>query len=126
MKTESIISILWECFDPFSVVKGDITVKTDNNTDVAFRNCLLFSTCEKEINDLLKQTNSANFETEIIKSSLWGYFDAFTLVTGDIAVTADNNADVAFINYASFSACKTEINDLFNQNNSANFEKESI
>ena len=36
---------------------------------------------------------------------------AFILVTEDITVTADNNADVALKNCASFSTCKTEIND---------------
>ena len=42
------------------------------------------------------QSSFIKFETEIIKSSLCDYFDAFILVTGDITVTADNNTDVAF------------------------------
>ena len=57
------------------------------------------------------QDNSIQFETESIKSSLCDCSDAFILVTGDITVTADNNADVALKNCASFSTCKTEIND---------------
>ena len=32
---------------------------------------------------------------------------------GDITVTTNNNTDVAFKNYAQFSTCKTEINDVF-------------
>ena len=48
------------------------------------------------MNSKLKKTNSIKFETESIKSSLCNYSDAFVLFTGDITVTADNNADVAF------------------------------
>ena len=35
------------------------------------------------------------------------------LVTEYITVTADTNTDVALKNYAPFSTCKTEINDIF-------------
>ena len=35
------------------------------------------------------------------------------LVTGDIMVNAGNDTDVAFKNCAPYSACKTEINDVF-------------
>ena len=60
-----------------------------------------------------KQGNSIQFETEIIKSSLCDCSDAFILVTGNITVNADNNADVAFKNCAPFSTCTTKINDVF-------------
>ena len=46
------------------------------------------------------QDSSIKFETETIISSLCDYFDAFILVTGDIAVTVGNNKDVAFKIYA--------------------------
>ena len=59
------------------------------------------------------QKNSIKFETESIKSSLCDYSGPFILVTGNITVTASNNTDVAFKNYAPFSTCKTEINDVF-------------
>ena len=45
--------------------------------------------------------------TESIKSSLCDYSEAFILVTEDITVTAENDTDVAFKNYAAFSTCKT-------------------
>ena len=48
-----------------------------------------------------------------IKSSLCDYSDACILVTGDITAVANNNTDVAFKNYAPFSTCKTEIDDVF-------------
>ena len=57
--------------------------------------------------------NSIKFETETIKASFCDYSDAFILLTGDIKVAADDDTDVAFKNYASFSKCKTEINYVF-------------
>ena len=60
-----------------------------------------------------KQDDAIKFETETIKSSLCDYSDAFILVTGNITVNADNNADVAFKNCAPFSTCTTKINDMF-------------
>ena len=60
-----------------------------------------------------KQGNTSNFETEIIKSSLCDYSDEFILVTRNIIVAANNDTDVAFKNFAPFSACATKINDVF-------------
>ena len=127
-ETECIKSSLWDYFSAFILVTGDITVTVDNNTDVAFTNCVPFSTYKREVNDLFKQNNSANFETESIKSSLWDYFEAFILIAWYVTVTADNNnkTDVAFTNSTPFSTCKTPINYLFEQTISVNFETESI
>ena len=63
--------------------------------------------------DKYKQGNTIKFETETIKSSLCDYSDAFTLVTGNVTVNANNNTDVAFKNCAPFSTYKTVINDVF-------------
>ena len=63
--------------------------------------------------DKHNQNNSIKFETVSIKSSLCDYSDAFILVTGDITVHAGDDTLVTFRNYAPFSACKTEINDVF-------------
>ena len=60
-----------------------------------------------------KQGDTIKFETEIIKSSLCDYSDAFILVTGNITVDVNNDTDVAFKNCAPFSTCTTEINDIF-------------
>ena len=60
-----------------------------------------------------KQDDTIKFETESIKSSFCDYSDAFNLVTGDITVTANDHTDVAFKNCPPFSTCKTEINDVF-------------
>ena len=43
-----------------------------------------------------KPGDNIKFERETIKSSLCDYSDAFILVTGNIAVHANSNADVAF------------------------------
>ena len=50
-----------------------------------------------------KQGNTIKSETETVKSRLCDYSDAFILVTGNIAVTADNDTDVAFKNCVPFS-----------------------
>ena len=60
-----------------------------------------------------KQGDPIKFETQTIKSSLCDYFDAFILVAGNIAVTADNNIDVTFKNCAPFSTYTTKINGIF-------------
>ena len=60
-----------------------------------------------------KQGDTIKFETEIIKSSLCDYSDAFISVTGNITVTANNNTDVAFKNCAPFSKFSIKINDAF-------------
>ena len=124
-ETGSVKSSLWDYFDAFILVTGDITVTLDNSTDLAFTTCAPFSTCNPAVNDLYKQNNSTKFETESIKSSLWECFDPFIFVTGDVTVTGDNNTDVAFTICETLSTCETEINDLFKQNNSAKFETES-
>ena len=143
LETESIKSNVWVYLDAFFLVTGDITITAYNNTYVAFTNFALFSLCETEINDLFKQSNCTKFEAKTIKSShwdyfhtfpliqsikssLWDYFDGFILFTGDVTVTAYNNTYLAFRNFALFSLCETEINDLFKQNNCTKFETETI
>ena len=53
-ETESIKSSLWDYFDAFILVAADITVSGDNNRDVTFTNCPLFSTSEAEVNDFFE------------------------------------------------------------------------
>ena len=60
-----------------------------------------------------KQGTTITLEIETIKSSLCDYSYAFTLVTGNITLAADNNTDVAFKNCAPFFTCTTKINDMF-------------
>ena len=51
-KTESIKSSLRDYYDTFILVTADITVNVGNSADVVFKNCLPFSTCKIEINDV--------------------------------------------------------------------------
>ena len=56
--------------------------------------------------------SSIKFETEVIKSILCDYSDAYILVTGDITATGGNsNNKVAFENCAPFTRGVTHIND---------------
>ena len=119
IETECIKSSLWDHFAAFILIAGDITVIVHNKHRCCIYKLRIIKT---QINDLFKQNNSANFEIESIKSSLWRYFYAFTLVTEDITVIEYNNRDNAFINCAQLSISKTEINDFFNEKNSTKFE----
>ena len=51
-ETGSIKSSLCDYSDAFILVTGDITVYSDNNTDVALKNCVPFYTCTAKINDI--------------------------------------------------------------------------
>ena len=51
-ETETTKSSLCDYSDAFILVIGNITVNADNNTDVAFKHCALFSTCKTKINDV--------------------------------------------------------------------------
>ena len=55
------------------------------------------------------KNNSIKCETESIKSNLCDHSDALVLVTWNIAVTANNNTDVAFKNFLHVK----QINDVF-------------
>ena len=60
---------------------------------------------------------TVNIETQVIKSNLCDYSDAYILVTGNITATGgDANTRVAFKNCASFTKCITHINDEYVDN----------
>ena len=52
LKTESIKSSLLNFFDAYILVTAGITVNTENDKNIAFKNCPLFSTCDAEIDDV--------------------------------------------------------------------------
>ena len=60
------------------------------------------------------QNNSIKFETETFKLSFCDYSDSFILLTRDITVAKNNDTEFASKNCALFSTCKTEMNDVFN------------
>ena len=53
--------------------------------------------------------NEIIYNTEVLKSTLCDQNDAYILVTGDITITGDNGAEVAFKNCAHFIICITKI-----------------
>ena len=59
--------------------------------------------------DKYNQNNSIQFGKEIIKSRLCDYSVAFSLVTGDIELSANNGTHVAFKHSVPYCRCKTEI-----------------
>ena len=50
-ETKTIKSSLCDYSDAFILVTGNITVAANNDTDVAFKNCVLFSICTTKIDD---------------------------------------------------------------------------
>ena len=68
---------------------------------------------QSSIKRYYKQGDVIKFETQIIKSSLCDYSNAFILVTWNITVAADNDTDVALKNCAPFCTCTTNIHDTF-------------
>ena len=58
--------------------------------------------------------NEIKFLTSSLESNLCHYSDAYILVTGNITVTGGNaNTKKAFKKCATFTECKTEINETF-------------
>ena len=53
--------------------------------------------------------NEIPHNTEVLKSNLWDYNDAYILVRGDITVRAAPEIQVAFKNCAPFTTCITKI-----------------
>ena len=61
--------------------------------------------------DADENSTTIKFETNVIKSNLCDYSDAYIFVTGDITATNGNeNTKVAFKNCAPFTKCVTHIN----------------
>ena len=55
------------------------------------------------------ERNEVIYNMEVLKSTLCDQNDAYILVTGDITITGDNGAEVAFKNCAHFIICITKI-----------------
>ena len=56
-----------------------------------------------------KKRKEIIYSTEVLKCNLCDYSDAFILVRGDIAVTADPETEVAFKKCAPFTKCIIKI-----------------
>ena len=59
-----------------------------------------------------EDSTTVKFETKVIKSNLYGYSDAYVLVTGNITATGGHaNTRVSFKNCAPFTKYITHIDD---------------
>ena len=69
---------------------------------------------DSESKDVYSHKIEIKFLTNSLEPSLCDYFDAYILVTGNIAVAGgDDNTKVAFKNCAPFKKFRTETNGTF-------------
>ena len=105
-ETETIKSNLCDYSDVFILVKGNITLNSDINTHIAFKNCAPFSTCTAKINDaFVVETNHVYIAIHMY--SLIEYSDNYSDTSGKLwdfkrdEVPA-NDADLTIDNSQSF------------------------
>ena len=99
METQKIASLLGDPDNESSkfATRKWYVINDQNNTNYAEGN---------------ENGTTIKFETQVIKSNLCDYSDAYILVTGNITATGgDANTRVAFKNCAPFTKCITHIND---------------
>ena len=93
--------------DGFILVIRNITVDAENNTDVAFKNCVPFSTCTTKINDIF--VDEANhIYIAVPMYNLIEYSDNYSDTSGSLwqfkrdKDPANNNANLTIDNSQSF------------------------
>ena len=105
-ETETIKSSLCDYSDAFILVTGNITVTANNDTNVAFKNCASFSTCEPVINDVF--VNEANrIYIKMPMRNLIEYSNNYSDTSGSLwhfkrDKVPVNNADMSIDNSESF------------------------
>ena len=111
-ETETTKSSLCDYSDAFILVIGNIIVNADNNTDVAFKHCALFSTCKTKINDVFVDEANHIYIT-MPMYNLTKYSDNYSDMLGSLwqfkrdGVT-DKNACLTINNSESFK-CKAAL-----------------
>ena len=88
MEHQKILNLLNEASDSKFVTRKWNIVNDNSNA-----NCVV--------------ANEINYNTEVLKSYLCDYINAYILVRGDITVTATGETQVAFKNCAPFTKCIT-------------------
>ena len=123
-ETGTIKSSLCDYSDAFILVTENITVDANNNTDVAFKNCALFSTCTTKTNDVF--VDEANhIYIAMPMYNLIEYSDNYSDTSGSLwqfkrdEVPA-NNADLTIDNSQSFKYKATLLGKTANAANNAN------
>ena len=90
MEHQKILNLLNEANDSKFVTRKQDIVHVQSNTNYDVRNEIIYN-------------------TEVLKSNLCDYNDAYILVRGDITVIAAPTTQVAFKNCAPFTKCITKI-----------------
>ena len=130
-ETAIIKSSLCDHSDAFILVTGNITVPSNNNTDVPFKSCAPFSTCTTRINDIF--VDEANHIYIVMPLyNLIEYSDNYSDTSGSLwqfkrdEVPA-NNTDLTIDNSQSFkhkaALLGKTANTVNNTNNSVKNEK---
>ena len=99
METQKIANLLGDADNESSkfTTRKQYVVNDQNNTDYGQGD---------------ENSTTVKFETNVIKSNLSDYSDAYILVTENVTATGGNeNTKVAFKNFAPFMKCITHIND---------------
>ena len=105
-ETETIKSSLCDYSDAFILVTGNITVETNDITDVEFKNSAPFSTCTTKNNDVF--VGEANHIYIVMPMyNLIEYSDNYSDMSGSLwqfkrDEVPDNNADLTINNSQSF------------------------
>ena len=95
MEHQKMLNLLNEASDSKFVTKKWNIVNDQSNTNYDIRNEIIYN-------------------TEVLKSNLCDYNDAFILVRCDISIIGDNGHKVAFKNCAPFTKSITKINETIN------------
>ena len=129
-ETETIKSSLRDYSDAFILVTGNITVKANNDTDVAFKNCAPFSTCATKINDIfVDEANHIYIAMPMYK--LIEYSDNYSDTSGSLwqfkrDEVTDKNADLTTDNSQLFKYKAALLGRTANVvNNTNSFVKEA-
>ena len=80
-ETGTIKSSLYAYSDAFMLVIGNIAATAGDNTDVAFKNCAPFSTCETVINDVFVD-KADHIYIAMLKYNLIEYSDNYSDTSG--------------------------------------------
>ena len=107
----------------------DIIINADNNTDVAFKNCVPFSTCKTEINDVF--VDEANhIYIAMPMYNLIEYSDNYSDTSGSLwqfkrNEGLANNADLSIDSSQSFKYKSTLLEKTTNSDNGNSFVKDA-
>ena len=128
-ETETIKSSLCDYSDPFILVTGNITVTSNSDTDVAFKNCAPFSTCKTVIIDVFVD-EASHIYIAMPMYNLIKYSDNYSDTSGSLwqfklDEVSVNNADLTIVNSKSFKCKAALVGKTINFADQKRFVKET-